>query len=51
MTSTTTQIGQTKPTYQPVIKVSVGAFTGALVTLTSDPALCGAVSVIGGVRP
>jgi hypothetical protein len=34
MTSTTTQPKKSQPTYQPIRKVTVGAFTGALVTLT-----------------
>lgn len=34
MTSTTTKTEKAQPTYQPVRKVTVGAFTGALVTLT-----------------
>jgi Na+/proline symporter len=34
MTSTTTQSTQAKPTYLPVRKITAGAFTGALVTLT-----------------
>ena len=34
MTSTTTQTRKFKPTYQPVRKVTAGAFTGALVTFT-----------------
>lgn len=33
MTSTTTQLKQPQSTYQPVKKVTAGAFTGALVTL------------------
>ena len=34
MTSTTTEPKKARSTYQPVRKVTVGAFTGALVTLT-----------------
>lgn len=33
MTSTTTQLKKPQSTYQPVRKVTAGAFTGALVTL------------------
>ena len=33
MTSTTTQLEKPQSTYQPVRKVTAGAFTGALVTL------------------
>lgn len=33
MTSSTAQTKKSEPTYQPVRKVTAGAFTGALVTL------------------
>lgn len=34
MTSTTTQSTKSRPAYLPIRKITVGAFTGALVTLT-----------------